>query len=66
MAMGHGIPAAFAHRAAPVEPGHFGVQPGLINKDQMAGLPLALDGFPLPPRLLNVGTLLLGGAQGFF
>lgn len=56
----------FASGTTAIQTGQLGVQPCLINKDQLTNIPTALLAAPLCPRLLNVGPVLLGGARRFF
>jgi hypothetical protein len=67
---GQGAPAAVRHlgdqpgaaSAAPVTPGHIGLGPGLVDKDQARGIKPVLVSLPSG----HVGAILLGGVQAFF
>jgi hypothetical protein len=54
-----------AWRAA-VGAGHVGLRPGLVDEDQALGINAPLMPSPAGPLTSDVGSLLLGGAQGFF
>ncbi len=53
-------------RTTPMVAGHFGVQAGFIDKDQMANIPAGLLPAPQSPGGFNVRPILLGGARRFF
>lgn len=57
---------ALAACRASVEARHFGVEPGLIQKDQPADVPRGRVLAPLLPCDDQIRTLLFGGAQRFF
>jgi hypothetical protein len=51
---------------APVGAGHVGLRPGLVDEDQALGINTSLVTPPAGTLTSDVGSLLLGGAQGFF
>jgi hypothetical protein len=53
-------------RRAAMRAGHVGLRPGLIDEDQALGINASLIAPPSGALSRDVGTLLLGGAQGFF
>ena len=57
---------AFALRPPASERGHVGLDPGLIDEDQLVGIEARLPGTPTPPAACDVGTRLLKGEQRFF
>jgi hypothetical protein len=62
VAVRNGADAAPAHRTAPVEPGHLGVESGFVDKDQLARVLERLGLFPLRAQNHQVRPVLLGGA----
>jgi hypothetical protein len=66
VAVRNGGDTALAHRRAPIEPGHLGVEPGFVDEDQAARIPARLFLPPSGAGRLNVGPILLGGARRFF
>ncbi len=57
---------ALAAPASPVETGHVGLGPGLVDKDQPARVKPALMHLPPLAAASYVGPVLLGGEQAFF
>lgn len=66
MAMGHTAQAAPGGLGPPVEPGHFGVQAGFIEENELGDGPAGLAALPLLAGQCDVRSVLLCGAQGFF
>lgn len=64
--MGHPGDAAAAFGATPVEPGHLGVQAGLVDEDQLLAVPTWLGASPQDPGRLDIRLFLLGGVRRFF
>ena len=48
------------------QPRHVGLGPGLVDEDEARRIKLALMGLPALAFSRDVGTILLGGEQGFF
>lgn len=71
---GRGLPAAvrnfgdepLAARAAAMGPCHVGLDPGLVDEDQLVGRQLRLPFAMRPASLRDVRPVLLGGVQRFF
>jgi hypothetical protein len=71
---GHGAPAAVwrkapqpvALRSPSAQRGHAGLDPGLVEEDQAAGIEASLPGSPAPPPAGDVVAGLLTGEQCFF
>lgn len=66
MAVRYGGDTALADWRPPVKPGHLGIEPGLVDEDQAARIPMRLLLSPGEAGGLNVGPILLGGARRFF
>jgi hypothetical protein len=66
VAVGDGTGATLPSGAAPVEAGHFGVQPGFVDKHQSAHIPVGLLPAPASPGRSDLRPILLGGARRFF
>lgn len=66
VAMRDGAGAALSDGATPVAAGHLGVEPRLVDKDQVANIPVGLLPTPESPGRLDVRPILLGGASRFF
>lgn len=71
---GRGLPAAvrnfgdepLAARATAMGPRHVGLDPGLVDEDQLVGRQLRLPFAMRPAGLRDVRPVLLGGVQRFF
>ena len=71
---GQGAPARLRHLgdqagaagASPMPPGHVGLGPGLVDKDQPFGVKPALVFLPLLAPAGDVGAILLAGVQALF
>jgi len=57
---------ALPARRPAVRAGHIGLGPGLVDKDQAFAINAALVASPTDALASDVGSFLLGGAQGFF
>ena len=66
VAVRDGAETTLAHQAATMVAGHLGVQASLINKHQLADIPVGLLLPPKPSGGFNLRPILLGGARRFF
>jgi len=57
---------ALAFRSPPPQRRHVGLDPGLIDEDQLAGIETGLPGAPTLSAAGNVGARLFKGEQRFF
>ena len=66
MSMRNRSDQTLAFRSPALSSRHIGFGPRFVDKDQMRDIPLGLLTGPLFSALSHVGTVLLGGVQGFF
>ncbi|HSI84786.1 MAG: hypothetical protein ACAI35_10830 [Candidatus Methylacidiphilales bacterium] len=66
VAMGFGAVSALAHEGATVAAGHFRVQAGFIDKDEVAGVPLGLGFAPAFACSHQVRSVAFDGVSRFF
>src|SRR5207244_10069502 len=66
VAVGNPRPAALSKDGSPVQARHPGVQARFIEKDESSGFPAFLFSAPPSASHPQIGSVLLGGAQGFF
>lgn len=66
MSVGRKAAQAFAAWSPTAQRSHVGLDPRLIDEDQLAGIEAGLKGAPTLPAACNVGARLLKGEQRFF
>ncbi len=66
MPMGDRGAAATAAFGSAIAPRHLGRRPGLVDKDQLAGVEIRLTVEPGLPAAPDIRPLLLAGVRGFF
>ena len=66
MAMRHGADRPLPARGSGVRPRHIGLDPGLVDEDEVLGVQAWLVLAPCRPRSRDVRPVLLGGMECLF